>query len=833
MHRRRPPTNTDIFDRIVNAIASTTLGTALGAYGAVVATALAITFVSITIIMTGPTFNRADPSGLISGNPSDVVLGDSLLTVNSDGLSALCPAPNGELNFCDFVTSTNDQLTIINARLNITNRTAISASSVGYSGSTPYYTVAVTDVNAALDDLSVRYYDVVLNFSLTSSRFPALTFPTDQSTVNEDIGRRLRIIETTPSATNITSLPAANISYTPAVPSNWSPAPTQLQASTDQLAARVKTLELTPFPTLTAYNITYNGYTPLFTYNLITLGDAVDDLSTRYYNKVLNISLTPSRFPALTFPTDQLTVDEDIGRRLRLLETSSGITIPATNVTYSGAPPGFTTTVTNADAALSDLSGMRVRKDNNYYLSASYGNDVTCDGSRFLPCASIYRTLQLLPNTTNQFAQYSFLFDNGLYVESNFTAIKPNILFVANEIGVLLIFNAGAGLDGGSWAATGAGYVSFLRFGLLRCSVSCDFDMSAAVPAAATFSVFRFYNTSMQLTVPMSFRRRADTTSYFSVIMESVVVDSNSITFQDLTSVTWDLSGDVYAALIYNYNSTSTYASGIPVVSISGLIGHAANSINNYAAGVTVDAALLGYVQKDAATFTVVTVTGTTVNTHGDVLSYGVINGGILYMGAGSTTFQYLTLATGLGYVPTTSSDWNAPVPVNQQQANDQLASRTKTLEGLNQQYVDTQYSESGSGVNSPLTLLMTTGNEIVVGPSYFLRTAGGLKYNASTGHGFEFRGVIPLSVTSAGSITLVLNIDLVKNAGIGTYPLIYTILGATTYTNTLLVFPFSTYINLVPNDILTLFITFSGGGGTTAFVDNTPANYFTFKQVT
>ena len=273
---------------------------------------------------------------------------------------------------------------------------------------------------------------------------------------------------------------------------------------------------------------------------------------------------------------------------------------------------------------------------------------------------------------------------NGLYVESNYIAFKPNILLAGNEVGTLVVLDAGAGFDGGAWAATGTGYLSFLRLGLLRCEAACAFDMSAAVPNATIFSGLRFYNSTLQPNAPLSFRRRADTTSYFALTLESTVCNSGSIAFQDLTSLTWSISGNNDAAVSIAYNSSSTYSSSQPLVSIAGLVQRAAFSIANYAAGVTVDVTATGYVNAGSGAMSIVHSSGATINTHGDVQSYGAINGGFAVSGSGSGSTQYLTLAPGLGYTPTTSGDWS-PAPSNQQIANDQVASRLKSLESTPQ----------------------------------------------------------------------------------------------------------------------------------------------------
>ena len=419
-----------------------------------------------------------------------------------------------------------------------------------------------------------------------------------------------------------------------------------------------------------------------------------------------------------------------------------------------------------------ELASSSTRKNLNWYVSATYGNDVTCDGSASLPCASWFHINQLLANTSNEFAQNTIVFDNGLYVESNYIAVKPNTILSGNEIGTLLVLSAGAGFDNVSWAATGTGYFSVLHFGLFRCNAACNFDMAAAVPNATIFSSLRFYNTSIQLNAPMTFKRRADTTSYFSLTMESAVVSGSTLTIQDLTAVTWSLSGDVYTPIVLNYNSTSTYGSSSPIITIDGLTGHAANQINNYAFGITVDATILGYVQKDSATMTVTTVTGTSVNTHGDVLSYGVINGGVLTMGAGSTSFQYLTQDYGIGTAQDTPSDWNTPYPTNQHKTNTQLAARTRVLEEGVSKYTGAFMS---IGADTIVSTVCRFDVNLNIGPGYPLGvihfTAGGLNnvvYSGVNGavYIFSFSSMVELISTTIGSSTISIVGTVLVNGG-------------------------------------------------------------------
>lgn len=502
--------------------------------------------------------------------------------------------------------------------------------------------------------------------------------------------------------------------------SNVGTALNYLAANGNSMQLQINQILATPPSAADAYTTTFNGSNPLFNSSASNVGTALNYLASNdnaLFTLIAQILATPPSTPN------------------------------AYAVTYNGTSPNFVPAASTVGAALDYLGTsntlLRARKDNNYYISVTYGSDITGDGSRQLPYATLSRALQASANTTNEFSQISFIFDNGLYSESNYIAIKPNFVFVANEIGVLLIFGAGAGLDGGSWAATGTGYVSFLRFGLLRCDAACNFDMSAAVPSAPIFSVFFFYNSSIELNAPMSFRRRADTTSYFKLVMESTVVSGAGFTTQDLTSISWTLSGDVLSNIGFSYNSSSTYSSLSPTISIGGMVAYGTNTIGNYAPNVTVDLTLLNYVSKSTSTMTIGTSSGTAFNVHGDVLSYGVINGGILTTGAGTTGFEYLTKAIGLGVDLTTLSDWDTPYPINQQEVNNQVASRLRTQETSRRitHGISLTAASATAGLNTcTFDMNLNSGTLYVVGASQFSPIGGSsLAYNGSTTEGFHF----------------------------------------------------------------------------------------------
>ena len=648
MKRRTPsrtlPASPDFFDSLVNGIANMSVTSALAGFATALAVSLAIYVTVISPIVVFPSYYRSDPTGLISGNPLDVVLGDNLATFDGTGLTLACPS--GDTDICSQLTTINNQITNINTHLNLTANSTIDASSITFSGNTPFFSGPVATVGAALNDTAMRLYYNVFSFSLTSSRFPALSFPTDQLTVDEDIGRRLRLLETAPAAVNVTSLPAASITYTPANSSNWNPQPTNQQDANDQLAARVKTIELspavTPVTSLPAANITYtNG--AFFMTNVSNVDNGLNNVVGELL--VHDAQLTTLQGQMSTAQSNIATLQ---GQTAELLAATS----------------------------------------RTFYVSATYGNDGTCDATKTKPCATLAKTLQFYPNVTNEFAQNTVLFDNGLYSESSYIAIPPNVVFAGNEIATRLIFSAGAGYHPTAWSYTGTGFVSWLRWGLIRCTgAPCAFSEADVAPATPIFAVHRFYNSTLEAVAPISFTRAANTSSYLRVIMESTVLTTGSLTFQDPTQVDWSISGDIYATIAINYNTSLTYFAGFAVVNMAGMIPHAAVSVNNYVPSLTIDWSILNVVLRGSATLTRNYVSGATINIHGDILSLGSINGGLLSTGAGSGSIEYLTKAPGLGYTPTTSGDWS-PAPITAQSALDQLALRVKGIEGTPQQRV-------------------------------------------------------------------------------------------------------------------------------------------------
>lgn len=808
---RKIPQQPSMLDGLMNGISNMSAIAAVSGYSAIIGTLTAISILVVSVTFVRWSWNRSDPTGLIKGNALDVVLGDGIATFDSTGFSALCPS--GILNFCSELTLIGDQITNINNYLNITNNTAIAASAVGYNGYQPYYTTNVTTIKEAADDTSVRLYDNVISISLTSSRFPAVTFPTDQITIDEDIGRRLRLLETASVTNATTSLPATNV--------------------------------------------TYSGTTPYYSGTVTNAEQALNDTSTRLYNNVIAISLTSSRFPAVTFPTDQITVDEDVGRRLRLLETAPIVIPDAYTTTFNGSSPQFPNSDTNVGSALVYLanrdiaqqsqittlqgqtSQLLTRKSLSYYLSVAYGNDITCDGSASLPCASLYRLLQLLPNVTSQYFQISIHFDNGFYQENNFVALKPNIILIGNEGGTLISFYAGLGLDGGSWAATGTGFVSVFRFGSFQCVGLCDFDMSAAVPSGPIFSKFSFYNTTLYANADMLFKRRNDTSSYYAVTMESVVVNAaNNIIFQDVTYVSWSLSGDNYATVSFNYNSTSTTGSGQPIVNLNGLVSHNLITVNNYAVGVTVDWSLMDVINRDFATLTRNYVSGATINVHGDVLSLGAINGGLISTGAGSGTNQYLTNDYGLGTTQDTPSDWDTPYPVNGHEADTQLAKRTRILENtVVKRYTGSNYTTGPDVTGSPCTspINLGTGSAYASGLStFFASGSAALLYNG-TSAGFIFNFASPFFLSGSGPTATVILVEVNVYVNGGVLPYAHTFQNQHTFLNQFI--EFNTGIFLNTNDVITMTVSFSSSDSYTACGNSGGAYssvpYFSFTQFT
>jgi len=466
------------------------------------------------------------------------------------------------------------------------------------------------------------------------------------------------------------------------------------------------------------------------------------------------------------------------------------------------------------------------------YLSAGYGNDATCDGSRQHPCLTLYRTMQLVPNTTNEFFKYTIVFDNGLYTETNHIYFKPNIILSGNEIGTLLILGNGASFDGGAWTSTGTGYISVLRFALFRCDAACNFDMGAAAPGVGVFTGFIMYNTSIVLNAPMTFARGLTGNPYFAVSFESVTMTNNNMFFVDLSGLTWTQSDDSYWNIVVNFTSSTTYNGYVPYVNINGLINHGTFNVLNYASGLTVDWSVTGVINRDGATLNRYYVSGAVINVHGDILSLGSINGGLVTTGAGSGSTQYLTLAPGLGYTPANSSYWNSPVPDNQYNANEQLIIRVKNLEAnVPQHYVDTQFSENGSPATTPLTLTLGTGNEYIVGPSCFTRTGSGLQYTCANTVGFHFQGFFELVFSSGGSLTGV-TVFVTLYKGVSAYPVCETIFGGSgTYTNSPFGIYMDTFIFLATGDLLTLEIAFPGGGST-AYINNGFTNYFMLTSI-
>ncbi len=232
-------------------------------------------------------------------------------------------------NFTLQFTYTNENITNIQYALNVSGinpNGMISSDRVLYDGFIPFYSQNVTTTTDALDDTSVRLYDNVLSFSLTPSRFPTVTFPTDQITVDEDVGRRLRILETS---------------------------------------------------TVPATDVTYTGTTPIYSVNVTNADAALTDTATRFYDNVLSLSLTPIRFPAVTFPTDQITVDEDVGRRLILLESLAFPTqYTDINVARLGSP---TIGVSSCQFSVDFSSGVPYTKGPS--LFASGGGVLTYNGS--------------------------------------------------------------------------------------------------------------------------------------------------------------------------------------------------------------------------------------------------------------------------------------------------------------------------------------------------------------------------------------------------------------------------------------------------------------------
>lgn len=932
LNLKKPP-QPSVLDNLMNGIGRITAIAAVSGYGAVMGTLASLAILVVTVTLVRVSWLRADPTGLIEGNPLDVVIGDNIATFDSTGFSAVCPS--GTLNFCSEFELIEGQIAVINNHLNITNGSSITASDIDYNGYIPYYSTNVTDVDEALDDTSQRLYDNVISLSLNQTRFPAVTFPTTQIIIDEDIGRRLRIIETSPAVTPVTSLPASNITYSSVYPFNETNVESALdRVETDllnigsydeiyvslggndatcqfgilyacltlnaaltkanaSLASRVSIKigagvfvhpvpDTVPFrcgldivgqdantylemrnPTMDAgsMNMYVNCQVVMKSFQLAILGNmnmtavgtTVNDWRTyienvTFVNSVAAVSFTGNAgfcwvnlldvssnggISSITF-TDMVGVGNGvfINNQVNINQiTKNGFFQFATfsvgvngfhvnnqmssgttyifmhgGTNFGSAAWDFNTTAGGTTALRGDatigmtnsgsvygpirygsgtltvfretgISGIEIpRKNLIYHVSAGFGNDATCDGSEYLPCLTLYRLAQLLPNVSNQFFQITIMFDNGLYVESNYIAIKPNWVLAGNEIGTLLIFGAGAGLDGGSWQSTGTGFVSFLRFGLIRCDAACNFDMATAAPGLGVFSIFNFYNSSIELnSAPMTFVRGTTGNPYFGVSMESTTVSGlGTLTFQDMTFVAWAISGDSYSSIVINYNSSTTFNAGVPAVSFNGFVSHGSIVLNNYASGLIVDWSLMAVINRDSATLTRNYVSGASVNVHGDVLGLGVINGGLISTGAGSGTTEYLTKAPGLGYTPANTTYWGiSGIPVQVSDALDKLVKRAYDLENtvVPQRYLVTGIT-GGAAFNTPsiceFNVNLNIGTAYIQGASTFSPVGGSaLVYNGSITQSFlfSFDGMVTYSQSSTAETIVGTNALLFVNS--------------------------------------------------------------------
>lgn len=905
--------------------------------------------------------------------------------------------------YASYFITIETQITNIQASVNITNGTAtISSDRVLYNGYIPYYTSNVSNVTQALDSTALRLYTGVFSFSLTPSRFPALSFPTSQSVVNEDIGRRLLIVE---NATAVTTLPASSITYSSVYPFNETNVESALdRIETDllsiesydviyvsaigndatcqfgilypcltlngalvkanaSLAARVSIKisagvflhpipNTVPFrcglditgqdantylemknPTMDAGSMnTYSNCQLVLksfqiaiagNMDMTAVGTTVTDWRTyvenvTFVNSVAVVSFTGNAgfcwlnfldvssnggISSITFTdmvgtfnglsiNSQININQITKNGFFQFDTfaigaggfhinnqmSSGTTyIFMHNGNNLGSLAWDFNTTTGGTTALrgdatmgminsggiygpiqygsgtltifreTGISGIEIpRKNLIYHISATYGNDATCDGSEYLPCLTLYRLAQLLPNTSSQYAQITIMFDNGLYVESNYIAIKPNWVLVGNEISTLLIFNAGAGLDGGSWIATGTGYVSFLRFGLIRCVVACNFDMSSAAPSTSVFSVFRFYNSSIDTsTAPMAFKRRSDISSYFRVIMESTVVTGTNMTFQDMTDVTWSISGDIYTALIFNYNTSSTYSSGSPFINMNGLVSHGSISVNNYVSGVIVDWSLMAVINRDSATLMRNYVSGAVINVHGDVLGLGVINGGLISTGAGSGTTEYLTKAPGLGYTPANTTYWGiSGVPVQVGDALDKLAKRAYDLENIIHPSIYTGgFITSTAGITGSnscgFIINLNVGPTYISGPNVIYQSTNGeLIYNGSSVQGFlfEFAARVTYSYSVSSSTRALAGTTLTISPGSSYSIQSNLITPLSTGTTDEFRIEWSDVVFLTPGDVIAMFTNINTDASTTftacSISSSSSTNYIRFTQI-
>lgn len=304
-------------------------------------------------------------------------------------------------------------------------------------------------------------------------------------------------------------------------------------------------------------------------------------------------------------------------------------------------------------------------------LDANLGNDLTCDGSLLRPCAS-YGKAQLL--MTSSSILYLVVFNAGSYSEGSSTSIKPNQILLGNE-GVSLSFN-GISFNAVAWNATGSGTIIFKNFKSLQCSGTCLLNAGILNPYIS-FSV-RFIDCEMSFSTLL-------TIDGFSFNPSPV---SSSVTFEGSTSI---MTGVVFISDVLNFEWSGTgsnygtfqvfrnFTAGDQRVKFNGVTNNGGSiTIMNAGALTPIDLTIIRLIQLNNATFTINKYTsGSSFAIHAD-LSIGVTNGGLIIVGPGGHTMEYLQYAVGLGYIASNPSYWTAlgfSVPVDVNTALNNLAS--------------------------------------------------------------------------------------------------------------------------------------------------------------
>ena len=851
-----------------------TMQIALVAVAAIAAVAVGGMALSGLIVASITTFNlNNDYYGQI-GQLNDAILNPDTapLLINETDQSVRLRCGDGDINLCSYVSFVNESIDTFTLFMNNGSIPNVTLSSLVYVNGAVFMSNA-SNAKEAMDNVvgeAIFLQNQITGLTLSTLSYsngaPFMSNVSSGTTaLNNLVGEAIYLqqqidgLVAANGTTTLSTLGYANGATFMFNVSNGKQALDNLVGEALSLQSQIAALPAAPTLSTLSYS---NG--AAFMVNVSNGKTALDNLVGEAFvlqGQIDGIGLSTLSYTngaafMANVTNGKTALDNLVGEALVLQSqiTNLPATPTLTTLSYSNGA-AFMVNVSNGKTALDNLVGealdlqsqinaIETRKNLNYYLSVAYGNDITCDGSQRLPCATLYRLLQLLPNVTGQYSQYSIHYDNGFYQENNFVALKPNIILIGNEGGTLVAFYAGLGLDGGSWAATGTGFISVFRFGVFQCVGLCDFDMSAAVPSGPVFSKFSFYNTTLYANADMLFKRRADTSSYYAVVMESVVVNAaNNIIFQDVTYVSWSLSGDNYATLSFNYNSTSTTGSGQPIVTLNGLVSHNLITVNNYAAGVTVDWSLMDVINRDGATLTRNYVSGASINVHGDVLSLGAINGGLISTGAGSGITQYLTYAYGMGYTPANTTYWAVSgVPIQVSDALDKVASRLYNLETL---LTPSKYTLTGfgtgtntiDGTSCSFSATFGSATAYLSGPNVFWHDASTITFNGSSTTIFRFQFSAYISYVYSASVGTVgaYNAALVGPSWFasGNVLVPITTSGSAGEGGTM------TYVDIVtlnPGDALTMGITITVSAGATFTSCNlltlTSNRYLSFEQL-